>query len=109
MRGTAVVLYEKTLSGYDTLNNPVYTEEAVTVQNVLIGEPTTVDITSSIDLYGKKVEYMLGLPKGDAHVWTDAKVTFFGQTFRTFGDVIQGIEENIPTPWHKKVRVERYG
>ena len=76
---------------------------------MLIGEPTTVDITSSIDLYGKKVEYMLGLPKGDAHVWTDAKVTFFGQTFRTFGDVIQGIEENIPTPWHKKVRVERYG
>lgn len=109
MRGADVVLYEKTLSGYDALNNAVFTETPVTVQNVLIGQPTTEDITSSVDLYGKKVEYMLGLPKGDSHAWTDARIDFFGQSFRAFGDVIQGIEENIPTPWHKKVRVERYG
>ncbi len=109
MRGASVVLFVKTLSGHDALNNPVYTTTQETVENVLIGQPTTDDITASNDLYGKKIEYMLGLPKGDAHDWTDARVDFFGQSFRTFGDVIQGIEENVPTPWHKKVRVERYG
>ncbi len=109
MKGIAVILYERTQSGYDTLHNPIWTEVPVQVDNVLIGQPSTDDITSSIDLYGKRIEYVLGLPKGDAHVWTDAKVEFFGQTFRTFGEVIQGIEENIPTPWHKKVRVERFG
>lgn len=109
MKGTSVVLFNKTLSGYDSLNNPVYTLTQETVANVLIGQPTTDDITASNDLYGKKIEYMLGLPKGDAHNWDDVRVDFFGQSFRTFGEVIQGIEDNVPTPWHKKVRVERYG
>jgi len=109
MVGVPVILHVKTQTGVDSLNNPVYTESTVTVQNVLIGQPTTDEVTSSISLYGKRIDYMLGLPKGDDHVWTDTTVEFFGGLYRTFGDVIQGIEENIPTPWHKKVRVERYG
>ena len=107
MKGVDVVLYERTLSGYDAMNNPTWTERQVTVSNVLIGQPTTDDITSSIDLYGKRIEFMLGLPKGDSHNWNNSRVDFFGHSFRTFGDVIQGIEANIPTLWHKKVRVER--
>lgn len=107
MRGVTVTLYEKTQTGVDGLNNPVYSVSPVQVENVLVGEPTTDDITSSISLYGKQIRYMLGLPKGDAHVWTDTEVVIFGERFRTFGDVIQGIEANVPTPWHKKVRVER--
>ena len=93
MKGAAVVLYAET---------------AVNVQNVLIGEPTTDEVTSSVELYGRKIEYMLGLPKGDSHNWEDATVEIFGKKFRTFGATIQGIEENVPTPWHKKVRVCRY-
>ena len=107
MRGVTVTLYEKTQTGVDGLNNPVYSVQPVQVENVLVGEPTTDDITSSISLYGKQIRYMLGLPKGDAHVWTDTEVEIFGEHFRTFGDTIQGIEANVPTPWHKKVRVER--
>ena len=107
MRGVTITLYEKTQTGVDGLNNPVYSVQPVQVENVLVGEPTTDDITSSISLYGKQIRYMLGLPKGDAHVWTDTEVKIFGERFRTFGDVIQGIEANVPTPWHHKVRVER--
>ena len=108
MKGAAVVLYERTQTGTDAFNDPAYSETAVTVQNVLIGEPTTDEVTSSVELYGRKIEYMLGLPKGDAHNWEDATVEIFGKKFRTFGATIQGIEENVPTPWHKKVRVCRY-
>lgn len=107
MKGVTVGLHVRIPAGVDALNDPIYTEDVIPVENVLVGQPSTDDITSSISLYGKKIEYMLGLPKGDAHVWTDTKVEIFGETFRTFGDVIQGIEANIPTPWHKKVRVER--
>ncbi len=107
MRGVTVTLYEKTQTGVDGLNNPVYSVSPVQVENVLVGEPTTDDITSSISLYGKQLRYMLGLPKGDAHVWTDTEVEIFGERYRTFGDTIQGIEANVPTPWHHKVRVER--
>lgn len=109
MRGVSVVLHVRTQTGVDAFNNPVFTDSTKTVDNVLIGQPTTEDITSSIEMYGKRIEYMLGLPKGNTDDWEDTTVEFFGNTYRTFGMTIQGIEENIPTPWHKKVRVERCG
>ena len=109
MKGVPVVLHVRTQTGVDAFNNPVYSDSAVTVNNVLIGQPTTDDINSSIELYGKRIEYMLGIPKGDTHDWEDTVVEFWGQSYHTFGFTIQGIEANIPTPWHRKVRVERYG
>lgn len=35
-------------------------------------------------------------------------MAFFGQTFRTCGGAVQGIEAMIPLRWNKKVQVERY-
>lgn len=108
MTGVTVTLYEKLQTGTDEFNDPVYELTPVEVANVLVGQPTTDEVTSSIDLYGRKIEYMLGIPKGDTHNWEETSVIIFGETFRTFGAVIQGIETNIPTPWHRKVRVCRY-
>ena len=108
MIGYSVTLHVRQQTGTDEFNNPVFSDTTETVANVLIGQPTTDDITTSLDLYGKRIEYMLGIPKGDTHDWEDTVVEFFGQKYRTFGHTIQGIEENIPTPWHKKVRVERF-
>ncbi|MBR6114283.1 MAG: hypothetical protein IKQ10_03780 [Oscillospiraceae bacterium] len=108
MKGITVKLWERTQTGTDAFNDPVYALTSTSVDNVLVGQPTTEEVTSSTDLYGKKIEYMLGIPKGDTHDWTDTAVEFFGRTYRTFGDVIEGIEANVPTPWHKKVRVCRY-
>lgn len=105
--GQSVVLHVKTPNGVDAFNNPIYTDTTVTVDDVIIGQPTTDDISSSIDLYGKRIEYILGIPKGDTNDWEDTEVEFFGHTFRTFGCTIEGIEANIPLRWHKKVRVER--
>lgn len=109
MVGIDVVLHVKTRAGTDAFNAPIYAEMTETVSNVLIGEPSADDLNDSIALYGKQIAYMLALPKGDTHVWEDTTVEFFGQKFRTFGAVIQGVEANVPTPWHKKVRVERFG
>ena len=108
MRGIPVILHVKTQSGVDGFNSPVYTESTETVQNVLVGSPTGDEITDSITLYGKRIEYMLGIPKGDTHEWEDTTVEFFNRKFKTFGAVIEGIEANVPTAWHKKVRVERF-
>lgn len=107
MTGVTVLLEVKTKIGVDMLNNPVYSIDRVPVHNVLVGQPETEEILSSINLYGKKLKYILGIPKGDTHDWTDTAVEIFGERFLTFGDVMQGVEKNIPTPWHKKVRVER--
>lgn len=109
IQGMPVTLYQKTETGRDALNNPVYTETAVTVENVLVASPETQDKARALDLYGKRLAYTLGIPKGDAHDWTDTSVEFFGERFRTFGFPERGIEANVPGPWHQKVMVERYG
>lgn len=114
MKGTTVTLYEKTQTGTDPFGAPVYKENPVQVENVLVGEPSTDDITNATSLYGKTISFMLGIPKGDTHDWMEKKVSWtdaYGRTFnvKTFGFPITGIEENIPGPWHMKVRCEAFG
>jgi hypothetical protein len=116
IKGTSVTLYTEKQTGTDPFGNPIVKETAVVVNNVLIGEPSTDDITSSVQLYGKQIKYMLAIPKGDENDWTDRRVDWvdaYGIThnLHTFGFPITGIEGNIPPqlPWHMKVRCEEYG
>ena len=108
MRGVTIILYDKVQTGVDAFNRPVYEDVATTVDNVLIGEPTTEDIINELNLTGKHLAYTLAIPKGDTHEWNDCKVEFFGEVFRTYGEPTQGIEHLIPLSWNKKVKVERY-
>ena len=113
MHGMTVTLYTQTQTGTDDFGAPVYTETPVNVENVLVGQPETDDITSSVSMFGKQIIYMLGIPKGDTHDWQDKHVSWtdaHGQQHdcMTFGYPITGVEENIPTPWHMKVRCAAY-
>lgn len=108
LKGMTVTLYNLTKTGEDPFGAPLYEETAEEVGDVLVGRPSTEDITEALDLHGKRLAYELGIPKGDTHVWEDRTVEFFGRRFRTFGAVRQGIEENIPLRWHKIVMVEAY-
>lgn len=109
MKGISITLYEKMLtSDVDPFGREEYAEIPVTVENVLVGEPQGNDVPTDTDLEGKHVAYTLAIPKGDTHVWTDRKVSFFGEMFKVIGTPTQGIDELIPLAWNKKVRVERY-
>lgn len=109
IKGIAVTLYTKQQTGTDSFNCPVYGEIPEIVENVLVAPSTSDDITTSQDLYGKKAVYTMAIPKGDTHNWIDATVEFFGMKWKTFGYPLEGIEENIPLDWNKKVMVEAYG
>ncbi len=108
MKGIDITLYEKTQSGTDEADAPVYTETPVTVHNVLVGEPSAEEITTELQLTGRRLAYTLAIPKGDEHDWTNVTVEFFGRKFRTYGAVTEGIEALIPLSWNRKVKVERY-
>lgn len=108
LRGITVTLYEKTQTGTDAFNRPVYTETAVSVNNVLVSPTSTSETLDTVNLTGKKAVYTLAIPKGDTHDWKDKKVEFFGETFKTFGEPLKGIEAMIPLDWNTKVQVERY-
>ena len=109
MKGTTVQLVQKTQTSTDPFGAPVYSELLVDVPDVLVGSPTTDDVTDSLNLYGKRIEYMLGIPKGDTHDWIDTEVIIWGNRYRTFGYPITGEQANIPLRWGQNVRVERYG
>ncbi len=109
MKTTTVQLVVKTETGTDPFGKPVYTEELENVSGVLIGSPSTDDVTNTLNLYGKKIEYVLGIPKGDTHNWVDAEVVFWGMRFRTIGYPTTGEQENIPLRWGQNVKVEKYG
>lgn len=109
MRGISITLYTTTQTGTDEFNRPVFAETPVTVENVLIGEPSTDDVVAEINMTGKRLAYTLAIPKGDTNDWTDKTVEFFGERFKTIGEPTQGIDHLIPLSWNKKVKVERYG
>ena len=108
LKGIDITLYSKTQTGKDRFHDPIYEETPVTVHNVLVGEPSAEEITTELQLTGRRLAYTLAIPKGDTHDWADAKVEFFGQTFRTCGGDVQGIESMIPLRWNKKVQVVQY-
>lgn len=109
MKGTTVQLVVNTVTGTDPFGNPIESEELVDVADVLVGQPTTDDVANTIQLYGKKIAYVLGIPKGDPHNWTDAVVYIWGEPYKTIGFPQKGIQENIPLRWGSNVKVERYG
>lgn len=116
LQGTTVILYDEVQTGTDPFGAPIIEEVPIQIDNVLVGEPSTDDITTSTQMFGKVISYMLGIPKGDTHDWVNKKVSWtdaYGNTHtvKTFGFPITGIEANLPKqiPWHKKVRCEAYG
>ena len=109
IKGIPVVLYVKQQKGVDGFNAPVYEEIPEVVKNVLVAPSSADEIVNSQELHGKKAVYTLAIPKGDVHNWEDVVVEFFGRKWKTFGFPTEGIEDNMPLSWNKKVMVEIYG
>lgn len=80
LKGIDITLYEKTQSGTDEADAPVYTETPVTVHNVLVGEPSAEEITTELQLTGRRLAYTLAIPKGDATTGTTCRWSFSAST-----------------------------
>ena len=109
MKTTTVQLVTATTVAYDPLGAPIEEEELVDVPGVLVGQPSSTDVETTISMYGKRIDYMLGIPKGDTHNWVDTYVYIWGRKYRTIGYPITGEMANIPLKWGQNIRVESYG
>jgi len=109
MKGTTVQLIRKTQTGTDPFGAPIEMEEIIDVPDCLVGQPSTDEISATMEMYGKQIAYVVGVPKGDENSWVDTDVIIWGERFRTIGYPMTGISENIPLRWGKNVKVERYG
>lgn len=113
LRGLPVILYDKRQTGTDELNRPMYEETQTYVDNVLIGQPSDDEVVQTQNLTGKRIVYTLGIPKGDTNEWEDKKIELIPPfpcpgVYHSIGPVTAGIEELVPGPWNKKVKIERY-
>lgn len=109
MRGITVTLYDRFVTGKDALNQPVYTEVPILIENVLVAPSGSNEMLEPTNLNGRKGQYVMAIPKGDTHEWTSGKkVRFFGNDWRIIKEPEEGIEWLIPLNWNKKVWVERY-
>ena len=109
MKGMTVQLVKKTQTGTDPFGMPIEKEEVIDVPDCLVGQPTTDEIAATMEMYGKQIAYVVGVPKGDTNSWVDTEVIIWGERFRTIGFPQTGIMENVPLRWGKNVKVERYG
>ena len=109
IKGITVILYDKKKTGVDPFGHPIYEEIEVTIDDVLVAPSSTDDIATSTDLVGKVAKYTLAIPKGCPYEFENKRVRFFDKDWIVFGFTIQGIDENIPLRWNKKVMVELYG
>lgn len=109
MKTITIQLVKKTQTGTDPFGAPIETEELIDVPGCLVGQPTADDIASTMQMYGKHIAYVVGVPKGDVNSWVDTEVVIWGDRYRTIGYPETGIQENIPLRWGKNVKVERYG
>lgn len=109
IKGQTVILRKKEQIGEDDFGAPIYETTDIEVENVLIAPSSSQDVITSQDLFGKKASYTLAIPKGDMNIWEDTTVVFWGKEWNTIGFPLEGIEENIPLEWNRKVMVERYG
>lgn len=109
MRGITVTLFQRTQVGTDPFNRPIYMDTHVDVENVLVAPAETGgdELLDALNLTGRKAVYTLAIPKGDTHNWENARVDFFGESWRVIGIPTEGIEELIPLQWNRKVKVER--
>lgn len=109
MRGITVELYDRVQVDVDPLYQSVYRDRLVNVENVLVAPASAVEVANQNNLYGGRIDYVLAIPKGDAHDWSAGKkVGFFGQEWIIVEIPEEGIDWLIPLSWNKKVMVMRY-
>lgn len=109
IKGITVTLWEKQQIAVDDFNVPVYAEVPIEVDDVLVSPTSDQDKAEALNLYGRRAEYVIAIPKGNTLDWTCKRITFFGEDWRAISHGIQGIEENIPLRWNRKIMVESYG
>ena len=74
---------------------------------LLVGEPSADEITTELQLTGRRLAYTLAIPKGDVHSWADAKVEF-SVGLPHLRRRCAGHREHDPARWNKKVQVVQF-
>lgn len=108
IRGETVILLADGEPVVDAFGHVTYEEVSIPVEDVIVGSPSFEASVSELNLTGKRLAFILGIPKGDEHDWKDKVVLIRGERFRTYGFPLTQTEANVPGRHNTQVKVERY-
>lgn len=108
IKGQTIILYVKREIGKDEFNSPIFEEVPENVDNVLIQPNSDTEILNDIQLYGKRTQYTIHVPKNDTHNWEDSTIEFYGQKWITVGHGVIYDKSLTPLDWNKQIKVVAY-
>lgn len=107
MKGMTVTFSKKVAAGKDDLNNPTYTTQNISIDDVLIApitEPTNARETQALEQQRDQVR--VHLPKATNQDISDSSFVYDGKTFKVDSDSVKFMDENTPTRWNRYLRAE---
>ena len=107
MIGMTLDFKKRVQSGTDGFNNPVYSEETISIADCLIAPATEpVDRVESAALDRNATVVRIHLPKSDDRDVSNSDLTYDGETFRVIGRPVKFMDANTPTRWNRYMRAE---
>lgn len=108
IKGERVGLHVRRQTGEDPFKRPIYTDEIVQIDNVVIAPSGSSDTVTETNITGMRERCTLYIPKNDAHEWENTQVEFWGRRWRTVGRPKTYQQALVPLAWNKVVEVERH-
>ena len=110
IKGIPITLYIETVVDHDPYGADIVEREAVTIPNVVIGQPSSDVVISELSVSGKHIVYNLAIPADDTHDWDNKIVEFYGRRWRTIGIPTQFMDGFMGDnwAWNKQIKVEAY-
>lgn len=99
MRGEKITIKTKIQKGADSLNNPIYEDNLVEVDNVLIAPGLSDDIFDSTRPNGVSIKYTLYLPKTFNMKIENCDVFIRDEWLKVVGSPRHYDVYNCPTSW----------
>ena len=105
--GTTLIFSKRTESGRDKLNNPVYTNTPISVDNCLIAPITEpVSIREQQAMNQSRDQVRIHLPKAFTGDVSGSSVSWGGKQWRLDSDSTVFMDENTPGDWNRYFRAE---
>lgn len=105
--GMAITFKKQVAGAVDDLNDPTYTEEDITVQDVLIApitEPSNAREAQALEQSRDQVR--VHLPKANDQDISDSTFVYDGKTFKVDSASVKFMDENTPGRWNTYFRAE---
>lgn len=107
IEGMQITFIKQVAAGVDALNDPTYTTQEITIDDVLVAPITEpANARESQALAQSRDQVRVHLPKASDDDISDSTFVYDGKTFRVDSDSVKFMAANTPGRWDRYFRAE---